>query len=646
MYKKENFENGIIMNGNHEPLSFRRRGGNARANEEEIFKEEHSINTINKLKEFGITMVRAHFYKGFGLKSEAKEIEMTRKFTEECHKRGVKVQGYLQFGTFQYETMYAEEPSSKNWARINQWGEKVGITYGHQLFRYAPCLNQESYIQYLEKVIKKGIVDVKLDMIGFDNVGLVPEPELCHCEECTKRFRAFVHKKNRLDTEEGRKITEEKYGYSDLSRIEIPSWKRWTMPITYFEVKDPLLQDWIDFKCETVKNVLERIKKFANKLNPAIVLEYNAYGYWGENSAFWGSVDMYRLGQHVDAFYNEHDPHAEITGDGRILSNIRSFKLARAMNTFILPNIGYKTEKHLKLSMAENVVFNQGHFGNFGYIMDVDRLPVRKEYVKFRATNKELFNNKSSRANVALLESYASMSFNRVQTHYSNVAMVNTLLKGKVPFDIVLDKDLGDLSKYALLILPDVECLSDVQAKEIEKFVRDGGRVLFTEKSGESDELYRKRPENPLLTLAKSKKGKLSFIKEVKHKIPYSYKTEDWYIDTKYWGLPLNYKEILKEINGLLGDERVVEMEENNYCMVELLGDKERLCLHLVNFDVNKELKNLKIKVKAGDSVSKVKLLSPDDKKETNVKFKQVKGNIEFTVDKVDTYKLCVIELK
>ncbi|MFH1074574.1 MAG: beta-galactosidase trimerization domain-containing protein [Candidatus Firestonebacteria bacterium] len=645
MYRKSCFENGIVMNGNHEPLIFRRRAGYAKINEEKIFKEEHSIETIKKLKEFGITVVRTHYYKGYGLKVENEEIEMTKEFIKKCHKYGIKVQGYLQLGTFQYETMFAEEPSSRNWARINQWGEKVGITYGHQLFRYLPCLNQENYIRYLEKVIRKGIVELKLDMIAFDNVGLGPEPELCHCEECEKKFKEFVFKKYKLNTAEGRKLAKERFGFSELNFIEIPSWKRWNMPITCYEVKDPLMQEWLDFKCETLRIVFERIYKFTNNLNPDIILDYNAYGWWGHNSIFWDSVDLYRLGKYTDCFYNEHDPHAEITADGRILSSIRSYKLARAMGNVVIPNIGDKTEKHLKLSMAENLVFNQGHIGNFGYIMDVDRYPVRKEYVRFRTKNKEMFWNKSSLANVAVLESYASMAFNRVRTYYSNVAIIQTLLMGKVPFDIVLDKDLGDLSKYSLLILPDVECLSNDQIENIKRFIKSGGNILFTEKSGEFDEWYRKREKNPLLTLKSgSKTGKLAFIKEIKHKIPYSYKVEDWYIDAKYWHLPLNYKEILRTVFSLLGGERLVEMKINNYCMIELLGDREKTYLHLVNFDVEKTLKKIKIRVKTDKNISSVKALSPEDSNAGEVKYRKVKNTVEFTIEKVGTYKLCVIE--
>lgn len=629
----------IIVMGHHEPLIFRRRTGHLHVNEDKIYEKEHTEETVKKLKELGITVVRTHFYKGFGLKTEAEEIKKTKKFVKLCHKYDIKVQGYLQFGTFQYETFYLEEPESKNWARINQLGEKVGITYGHQLFRYAPCINKESYIKYLEKVIEMGIKEVKLDMIGFDNVGLVPEPESCHCEICKEKFIEFLNKKYKTNTEEGKKIAEDRFGFSDLRYIEPPNWNRWNSPLTYYKVVDPVLQEWLDFRAEALKNVFERFWKFAKGINPNIILEYNVYPYWGENSIFWSGIDLYRLGKFMDGFYNEHDPHLEITKDKRILSSIRSYKLARAMGNFVIPNNSYKSEKHLKISMAENLAFNQGNIGNLGYILNTEGWPCRKKYIDFRIKNKELYENTYSLAQVGVLESYYSLAYNRVDPYYSNVAIIQSLIASMIPFDIVLDKDLKDLSKYSILILPNIECLSDEQVKDILKYVKGGGNLIITEKTGEYNEWYRKRERNAFSDFM----NKIKYIKEIKHKVPYSYKIEDWYIDPKYWNLPENYKEIVNAINDLLKDEKIIDIKAPYGTIVELLGKDDVIILHLINANVNKRIKNIKVSLRVNKKKSKIELISPDEDKTKETEFK-VKGNkILFNINSVDTYKVCVI---
>ncbi len=61
----------LVMVGHHEPLIFRRRTGYAAADEEAKYQQEHSQATAEQIARRGVTWVRAHFFKGFGLRAEA-----------------------------------------------------------------------------------------------------------------------------------------------------------------------------------------------------------------------------------------------------------------------------------------------------------------------------------------------------------------------------------------------------------------------------------------------------------------------------------------------------------------------------------------------------------------------------------------------
>jgi beta-galactosidase len=262
----------MIQVGKHEPLSFRRRTGNCRTNEIEIWQREHSEEVVEKLAARGINWVRTHFYKGNGLKAEASEMELTRQFVQLCHQHGLKVQLYTQFGTLQYETLLAEHPDMESWACVNEHSEFVRIRYGHQGFRYKPCFVREGYWKFYKTVLRKGIQDIQGDGFGFDNVEGPSEPDSCHCPECRAAFVTFL--KQRYPTPQA---AEERFGFPVLDHITPPVFNHLNPPITCRIVKDPVMQEWMEFRCENMRRRFEEIWNFAKKLKPDMMLEYNVY---------------------------------------------------------------------------------------------------------------------------------------------------------------------------------------------------------------------------------------------------------------------------------------------------------------------------------------------------------------------------------
>ena len=56
--------------------------------------------------------------------------------------------------------------------------------YQDQTFRHAACRNNPGYRAFLQKVLRLGIEDLKLDMIEFDQLQWWQEPGSCHCKYC------------------------------------------------------------------------------------------------------------------------------------------------------------------------------------------------------------------------------------------------------------------------------------------------------------------------------------------------------------------------------------------------------------------------------------------------------------------------------
>ena len=136
------FSEGIMMVGNWEPLSFRRRAGQARFDEHDIYLREHDPKTIGRLKNLGINLIVTHFYKGFGAEAEAVEMERAARLVQEAHHHGMRVGAYLRFDAAVADTVERENSSAADW-----WQQDAGggvRTYRGQDFRHLICPNHDT----------------------------------------------------------------------------------------------------------------------------------------------------------------------------------------------------------------------------------------------------------------------------------------------------------------------------------------------------------------------------------------------------------------------------------------------------------------------------------------------------------------------
>ena len=646
-------DRGLVMLSNHEPLSFRVRRGKQRVDEAAHFEAEHSEEFVRKAAAFGITCLRTHYYKGGGLRYEAPEMRITAKFIKLCHKYGIRVQGYIQHGTLSYETLFLEKPAARKWVALDQYGLKSSVTYGYQFFRYKPCVNQQGFVAYLKKVVRKGIQD-GLDMLGFDNAAWSVEPTACQCPVCKRKFREFLNRKYSMHTAAGRKTAWERFALPSFACVEPPNWHRWAQPLNLFDCCEPMLQEWVDFKCECIKENMAEIYTFAKKLKPGLVLEWNCYSGFGDNGALWVGIDPCRNMPYVDAVYNEQDPSANINQDGVLTGKIHSYKLFSAYGKFMLSDCNHNTsdEELVKLSMAEGLAFNSGNLGRLpgGYNLasvDANNYPGRKRYIDFSAQNRNLYLGAKSLADVAVLESFDTLAYTRIEPYHSLVAVFQTLLAGHFSFDILTLDRLAELKRYRLLILPNVKLLSDRHAEVILDYVHNGGSLLFTEKTGAFDEWFRARTATPFAGKEGCfGKGQIRHFAQIEHKRKFSYKPEDWYIDMRLWQLPANHKDFIKAVRELLNGAPVLEITAPYGCVSALFTTSQAYVLHLLNYDATRKLSGIAVRLRLNDNVASIRLLSPDKKLEQAVAFKQSGGSVLFKVPELQRYAAIVISPK
>ena len=349
-------ENGVIdAGGFHEPYIFVVRSGGQRLDAREQLEKAESEEALRSLKAQGVEVFHTHLYKGFGMAAEKPAMEATRRATEIAHRLGLKVDTYIQWNSMMYETFFAEEPRAQNWIQRDAAGQPIMLTYGYeQSYRYRPCFANQEYLDYLKKIVRYAVEEVKTDFIHFDNFDLNPEPDSCHDSTCTLGFRKYLREK--YSPEQRR----DRFGFENVDFVNPPRWNQGNPPARMAIISDPAIQEWIDYRCQVMTDALRQIALYAKSLNPEVAIEVNPHGITGGNRAWEAGIDHSRILKWTELFCTEEDPDPGFAKDGRLLTRIRSYKLARAYRNVLLVDMSDP------VAMAEGLAFNQtiGSAGN------------------------------------------------------------------------------------------------------------------------------------------------------------------------------------------------------------------------------------------------------------------------------------------
>ncbi len=653
-------QNGLIdAGGSHEPYTFVVRRGGQSLDAYQTYQRAQSEELIRALKESGVEVFHTHFYKGAGMAHEKAEMEDAKRVAEICHRLGMKIDTYLQWNTMVYEAFFAEEPRAKDWVQRDVNGQPILLRYGfQQSFRYRPCFSNPDYLEYLGKLVRYCVAEVKTDFIHFDNYDLSPEPESCHCRHCVEGFRNFLRAKY---TPEKRK---ERFGFENVDYVNPPQWNTPNPPGRLQIIFDPGIQEWIDYRCHSMAEALRKMATIAKSINPEVVIEVNPHGITGGNRTWEAGLDHARFLKYTEVFWTEERNLPAYMPDGRLISTIRSMKLARAFDNILLT---YTTTS--EAAMAECLAFNQTP----GSVGGVPRGSVAK-YLQFYLKNRDLFVGTKDVATVAVLRSYASLTYNHYTVQLSTILIEQTLIQTRIPFDLIFDEHLANLSKYKVLVLPDTECLSDQQLGYIRKFVENGGGLVVTGLAGMYDEWRRVRTKAGLAGLVEGQReprgyqerveaeqvsgsgkrkeagrGRVVYFPAVQFDGPLPDPSPYFQIRNQYWKLPKNYQELTDGIRWAARDDIPVTISGPLYLVANVAGqmDKRRMMIHLVNYNVKNipavEFVRVRCRLPEGATAKEVKLLSPDLGAPQTLEVSSAGSEAAFTVQAVQTYAMIAV---
>jgi hypothetical protein len=659
-------ENGFIdAGGSHEPYLFVVRRGGQSLDAREIYERAQSETEIRQLKEQGVEVFHTHLYKGFGMVAEKPEMEATVRSTAIAHGLGMKVDTYVQWNTMMYETFFAEEPRAQGWIQCDAYGQPIMLEYGYQQsFRYCPCFSNQEYIDYLKKVVRYAVVEVKTDFIHFDNFDLSSEPDSCHCNGCKSGFRKYLRTKY---SPEQRK---DRFGFENVDYVNPPLWNKSNPPEQMDIIFDPVFQEWIDYRCQSMADALGQMVTLIGSFNSEVVVEINCGGMVGENSPWTSGTDRTRLLPLTQVFWDEQDMQPEYLPDGRLITSIRSYKMARCYQNVALTN---SCQWPGELGVGESLAFNQ----TIGFAGSNPLSSEMVKYIAFYRKHRDLYVGSRDVATVAVLRSYPSITYHNSRAGLSAILVEQALIQGKVPFQFAFDEHLAHLSPSSckVLILPDSECLSDDQLAAIRRFVQAGGGLVATEQAGLYDHWRRLRVKpgleglvdvqasaaayqeevaaSPILAGAPTRKqfgqGRVVYLPGIAFDGAMPAAEPYFTIGPEFWKRPKNWRELLDAVAWAAQGDIPLQVTGPDFLGANLVEqpEKNRRLVHLVNYNVRvtPTIENIQLKcaVPEGKTAKAVMLYSIQSEAGDALKFSAQEGNAVFTIPRLDTYCIAVV---
>ena len=635
----------------HEPLIFHLRRGTMPENRQEIYNRMHDPENVKKMAEVGALYGRPHFWKGLGLNTEWDEIRNTVELAKVMHKYDMKVSLYVG-GTMFTETFYREVPEAINWEARDQWNQPINYSGLTQTYRHFPCINVKEYRDYMKKVLDVGIDSVKTDQFFFDNFFLRQEPCSDRHPNTIAAFKVWL--KNKYPTKDA---ALKRFGYPDTDWIELNEWGRLNRAEDVQSVDDPVLQEWVRFRCENLAEYCGDFYDYIKNKKPTISVGYNLKGLYSSNRIWFNAVYHPLFSGKCDFFpFDIAGMDSRIDSEtGALVTEIRSYKMARVLDMSC-------SHGGRGVELAEQMTFNnQKYVDGFGYVGAAYNHYTERNLeplaMFFRNYNDRFYTDTDNVTDVAILRGWASMAYSVTGTWLPATLMEQVLIQHKIPFNIIFDEQLGQLDRYQCIVLPEQESLSDGCIDTLLTFVKNGGTLVFTGNTADYNDWRERRKSNPLIAFFDGRKpvnivrkvlgkGKLVYIPEIIPSTPMA-TLGGLNVDSKSWTLPVNHQAIALAINYNLPQGQSLDTGAPLTTLAEFYRrDKTREnILHFVNYDYTNRLAPFEVSIRKqfGGEVKKVQYYSVEFDDPQTLDFKEQGNMVIFKVPESGIYSMIVV---
>jgi hypothetical protein len=634
----------------HEPLAFLLRRGGHYDDEAELYERMYQPENLKRMADAGVRFGRVFFYKGFGLEYERPDMDRSKRAADIMHSLGMKVSIYMA-GTMFVETLYREIPEAEGWEQRDQ--DNKWVPYGGQTFRHYACPNEPAYREYLKRILKIGIKELRADEVAFDNLMLQGEPKSCRCPRCIAAFRAFLKRKYPT-----REAVMRRFGLPDVDWIRVHEWASPAQAENINVLNDPVLQEWVRFRCESLAGHVRDLYDYVKKLNPNVVVHINIKGIYSFNRYWTAAVYHPLYAGHVDVLsFDTGGYDAQLhPATGALISQVRSYKMARLLGASC--DAGW-SDLEVALHMAFGVQTTAPTFVGSPYLPH--KFTPILEF--FREHLDRYYKGAENVADVAVLRNWPSMAYSITDTWAETTLLEQVLIQHKVPFDLLHEEYIDRIGRYGAVVMAGQECVSNAQADVLLDYVRKGGNLVLTGNTGKYNEWREERRVNPLLPSRTEGKGRIIHIPDIIAGTPKPLvRTRDddpepghtlhkgQPLSTKDWVLPANHTEIYHTVLGALPEGLSIVTDAPLTTVMELVNrpEKRETLVHFVNFDQQTAPNTFDASIRRqyAAGVASVVCFSPEWDEPVKLSFSESNGQVKFTVPATPMYSMVVITHK
>jgi hypothetical protein len=384
--------------------------------------------------------------------------DLTGDMLEAAHREGLRMVGRfdLSKGT---RVAYDAHPE---WFVHNAEGEPQEYNGTYQA-----CVNGGWSLDYAQRILQEALTRYVLDGAFFNMTGYQPVDYsgryrgICHCANCQTAF-------------------------SNAFGKPLPARENFT---------DPSYRDYLLFKRQTSLAAAQRIYDTVKALRPST-------GVMGNGK---GPCDFMRLEiQRSVSRPAPEWPHqpGELARWGAAIGRGKAYSCASTNFLDYQWRFASETPHNHMLRFGQQIASGaQIDYYLLGLLDQENSAPLRPvhEFMKWHAANGDHLTGTRSEARVALYHSRASMlhaGATRTAKQHENAfrGAYRLLLEGRVPFDFLSDERMGDAdaatmhAAYDVILLSNVSCLSDDEARLLDDFIGRGGTIIATGETGLYDE--------------------------------------------------------------------------------------------------------------------------------------------------------------
>ncbi|NUQ61657.1 MAG: hypothetical protein HUU20_04160 [Pirellulales bacterium] len=467
-------QDGVVMAGSWEALPIRARIFGPEpyaptAEQQAAYEAEHSPAMIARLKAMGVNFAMIHCYRGAGLKTEGASMADAARFAKRYREAGLRVGVYAASGTLFWDRFFEEMPHAKDWLILTADGKP--IPYGTQTFRYYWNRNHPDAREQCQRIVRFAVEEIGADLIHFDNYSVGPGYDACSARLFREYLRTTFTHGQLAGMEPG-----------ELDAIQPPR----------DDSPGLVRRGWQDFSCQALAESYHDLSRHARSLRKDVLVELDP---GGVGSSIHPPLDHGRLLAGGEAFWDESG--SSDYRNGRLVSRIRTYKVGRRMDNMVF---AYTTTP---LEMAEPMAFNLDCLGcicwyEYGRIVErpYSERPMSSgllPFIEFFHRRRDLLRRAEVVADAAVLRSFPSQAFAEAEYGQATFQVEQAMIESGVPFQIIYDRHLGELSRYRVLVLAGCPALSDGQINQIRQYVACGGRLCVLGPAATHDEWFRPR---------------------------------------------------------------------------------------------------------------------------------------------------------